>query len=274
VALVPTIWITDRWDRFSYLPSVGLLTLLVWSTAALAKKWNLREGSVAAIAGAFLLSFVVVTRIQAGYWHDRLVLFQHAVEVAPDAVLAQNNLGRILLDSGKTDQAMVHLQKAVAEDPEYPLSLKNLGNAYFIRGRFAEAEAVFTRAVKAKPDWGDARFDHAIALKQLGRSEEARVELEDALQYSMSPQARAFAHLNLGIMQSNQQKFEEAGKHFAQALVINPRMLEARKRYGIVLAMLGHRDEAMIHLSAVLRESPSDQESLTAMRLLQSTPAR
>lgn len=54
VALLPTIWITDRWDRFTYLPSIGLLLLAVWGAAGIfqSRKW---PTAVAAAALAVLL---------------------------------------------------------------------------------------------------------------------------------------------------------------------------------------------------------------------------
>ncbi len=75
-------------DRFTDLPLVGLLIASVWTLA-------------------------VAARVQAGYWKDSEALWRRAVEAVPDNDLAYANLGRVLADAGRADEALADFNEAL-----------------------------------------------------------------------------------------------------------------------------------------------------------------
>jgi tetratricopeptide (TPR) repeat protein len=54
-------------------------------------------------------------------------------------VLALSNLGTILADQGKHDDAMVLYRRAIAADPSYAEAHEHLGHEFSIAGRDADA---------------------------------------------------------------------------------------------------------------------------------------
>jgi tetratricopeptide (TPR) repeat protein len=67
--------------------------------------------------------------------------FERALELRPDLVDAQNNLGLACDAQGEPDQALASFERAVRIDPDHFGSLTNLANACKDQGRAAEAIA-------------------------------------------------------------------------------------------------------------------------------------
>lgn len=68
-------------DRYTYLPSVGILIALVWGVGAAVERWpKLRVASGVAAALA-VGACGVLTAMQAGIWANSETLFRHAVTV-------------------------------------------------------------------------------------------------------------------------------------------------------------------------------------------------
>ena len=53
-----------------------------------------------------------------------------------------------------------------------------LGRAYILQEKFGEAEIVLRKAVEIQPNRTDARYQFAIALRRLGKTDEAKREFE------------------------------------------------------------------------------------------------
>ena len=68
-------------DRYTYLPSLGVLMLAVWGAYELTRGWR-HQGRRWSVAGAAaILLCLALTRQQIGYWQDSEALFRHALEV-------------------------------------------------------------------------------------------------------------------------------------------------------------------------------------------------
>src|SRR5262249_39717957 len=71
-------------DRYMYLPSIGLLLIVVWSLP----QWLFQPSTGRVLLGlatvVCLATLCAFTRIQIGYWHDTETLFDHAMVVSPD----------------------------------------------------------------------------------------------------------------------------------------------------------------------------------------------
>lgn len=84
-----------------------------------------------------------------------------------------NNLGNIYqaiipFAQGADQFAITTYSQAVALDPVNPLTRISLGGVYYSLGRFDEAIRAFELAVIAKPDYANAHYNLAIALKEKG----------------------------------------------------------------------------------------------------------
>lgn len=134
-----------RADRYTYLPSIGLLIAVVW---AIPPRWLERPRRLAALllAGS-LLALGAITHRQIGYWRDSVTLFRHAIAVSGPSLL----------------------------------TVTNLAGGLAAQGRHAEAEPEFRRAIALAPREAALRRELGLTLLALDRPRDALHELETAL---------------------------------------------------------------------------------------------
>lgn len=86
-----------------------------------------------------------------------------AVELEPDNVDYQVGLGEVLINLGKTDEAVVCFNKALMADPHDIIANQNLGEIYFTKGDFSRALSYFKRVDDADPDGPDMEANIYLA---------------------------------------------------------------------------------------------------------------
>ncbi|MBI4874044.1 MAG: tetratricopeptide repeat protein [Acidobacteria bacterium] len=270
IGLLPAIGLIQvgfqsRADRYTYIPLTGLFVAMVWTLAEMPRlrRW----------APLALVPLCLASGAQIGYWRSNLALFQHAVEVTGDNVVAENNLGQGLLEARRFGEAIPHLEKAARLDPRRPEVFNNLGVALFHNGRYREALEQFDHALRLLPDYGNAGYNRARALRELKRTDEALAAFVGALDLQLGPVARYDAHNDAGSMLANSDRLQEALPHFARAIVLDPARTDARKNLAIVFYKLGRKQEAAGQLRAVLQIDPSDTQARQSLEVLERPPS-
>jgi hypothetical protein len=116
-------------DRYTYLPSLGALFLLVWGLSDLLQRRRYQVITLSLAGCVALVMCLGMTRQQIGYWRDSETLFRHAIAVTRDNAPAYNGLGLALAMKGRTGDAMVQFQEALRLNPDFALAHNNLGSA-------------------------------------------------------------------------------------------------------------------------------------------------
>ena len=95
---------------------------------------------------------------------------------------AHSNLGTLLNEAGRVEEAVNSLTTAIGLNPELPEAHFNLGAALAKSGRQIEAEKSFGRAIALRPGYTKAQLDLAQLQLQMGRldaaASTARIVLE------------------------------------------------------------------------------------------------
>lgn len=99
--------------------------------------------------------------------------YQKTLAIKPDYAEAYNNLGLVLIQQERAEEAIAHFRKAVAIKLDYADAHNNLGSAFFQQGRLDEAIAQYQKALAIKPDDADVHDHLGNALIQQGRVAEA-----------------------------------------------------------------------------------------------------
>ena len=147
ISLVPVLHVVPLLayyaDRFAFVPSVGV-ALAVAAALAAAGRW--RRVAFAA-AAAVALVYAVAVPVEARAWRDETTLWRHAVDVEPEAALAQSNLGIALLRAHAAAEALVHLQAAERISGGGPATSMQIALALEELGRYDEAAAAANRSL-------------------------------------------------------------------------------------------------------------------------------
>jgi tetratricopeptide (TPR) repeat protein len=100
--------------------------------------------------------------------------YRRAIEIDPTLANAFTNLGNVMYRRGRLEEAERLYARALQVDADQPEAFYNLGFLLYDRGDLAAAVLNFKRALRSDPSFADAHFNLAMALGDLGRREEAR----------------------------------------------------------------------------------------------------
>lgn len=185
-----------------------------------------------------------------------------------------------LLKAGRHEEAERRLRELCAGSAADAESWFFLGALSGMRGDAAGAEAGFRKALALKPDFFQARFNLGIALRDQGKLDEARAELETVV---TAHPAHAEAWNALGYVYVRLERQDEAERCFRAALVHKPafadaltnlgNILSARKRWAEAVTL--HRraleiapgyGDAALNLGGALAKQGRIEEAIAAFR--------
>jgi protein O-mannosyl-transferase len=185
-------------DRYHYVPSIGLFMAIVFGLSDVARWFRVDRVVTGAVTVIALSILTCLTAAQIGRWHNNETLFEYTQSLVPDNRMIENNLGTILGENGKYDEAEAHFIKALRTTPD-----------------FLE---VITDA--------DIRTNLGLLLVRQRKLVEAMEQLNEALR--LNP-ASAETHEALGVVLALSGKPEESISHFSTAIRLRPDWAAARE---------------------------------------------
>jgi tetratricopeptide (TPR) repeat protein len=285
VMLIPAIGLLQFGaDRFTYIPSIGIIAAVVWVVADLAPK------RVAAAIGALAIAlFAVLSFRQVTFWRDSETLFSHALDVTHDNVLAEMFLAGALDEDGRPDEALPHHLAAARLSGGAPLPLAQAGEALLRQQRYDEARQLLQRAVEANPNLAAARENLGRALLGSGHPVEALPQLEAALRLNDGTRAAeirqaianaksgagkpeeaiamlsaapksAGAYNDLASAYGTKGDTANAERAYRDAIRLDPKLYDARMNFAALLSRLDRNGEALEQLDIATKVQPSSVE--------------
>ncbi len=180
-------------DRFLYLPSVGIVILIALAVESIASSKTGQQPGMKlkwAVVAILCTAAFVGTLIHQLPWASNLLLFQNAMNYAPNNPIVQVNLANEFANLGHYDRALPLYWSALKSDPSSWLSNYNLGYACYRTGRFPEAEDYLQRAIQIDDKDPDQFIYLARTQMEQGKLTLAAQNAERALQ--RGPQAPGF----------------------------------------------------------------------------------
>lgn len=246
-------------DRYTYLPLIGPVMVLVWVAADCSAKWRHRKVVLGGVAAVLLGFLAPAAHRQASYWRDDMTLWTYVLGCSRDNYVAHNNLGMALLLRQQIEEAEDQFLKSLAANPIFSKAFHNLGCIRMAQQRWEEAEVFFRKAVELDPSMAEARINRGNVLSKLGRLEEAAALYRQALDIRPDyPEA----HNNLGNLHMMKGRRDEAEVEYKEALRLKPDYSEAHHNLGNALLEQGRKEEGVVHLREVLRLNPANPEVL------------
>ncbi|MFL6583251.1 MAG: tetratricopeptide repeat protein, partial [Chthoniobacterales bacterium] len=229
-------------DRYTYLPQIGLLLAIGYGLRRLTQGFRARLQMMTCVALVAFLALGVAAWRQTQHWKNSHTLWTHAAAVTRENEVAENNLGILLQEEGKLDEAIAHYQRAVAIQTErghsrYKLTLalseNNLGNAFLRAGNIDQAIAHYRTAIDLRPDYADAFYDLAIGLSEAHDLDGAIESLRRAIDIRADDAA---AHARLGDLLRQKHAHAEALVHYEKAVELQPTAIWAEESLAWLLA--------------------------------------
>jgi tetratricopeptide (TPR) repeat protein len=246
-------------DHFQYL---AILAILIPAAAALTT-WTPRV----ALPFLLLLPLAFATWTQSGDYRDYETLFRATLARNPNSALVHNNLGVMLMSSGRESEAVTAFDAAVRLKPDDPDYRVNLGLALAqIPGRITDAIVQYQAALRAAPNLAAAHLNLGLAYTAIpGRLQDAIAEYQQAIA-TYQPAARTDtggwqAHFNLGLAYAQiPGKEQDAIAEYQIALRRKPDSALTHFHLGDAFHKLGRLPEAIAAYQASINIDPAVPE--------------
>lgn len=199
--------------------------------------------------GYFAISACILAVLAALTWNQSYAyasdetLWRDTIAKNPNAFLARNNLGEILLQRRQLDGAVEQFQKSIAVHPDAGV-LHNLGNALMSQGRMAAAWADFQQELHLDTNSASAYADLGNACLQSGRPATALQYFQKALQLSPGD---AGLYYNLGNAYLQNRQLDSAIQDWQKAVELDPRFAPAHNNLGNAYHIKGQPALAIQH---------------------------
>jgi tetratricopeptide (TPR) repeat protein len=176
-------------------------------------------------------------------------VFQLASQRYPKSPRLLIGLGMALYSRGKYEESIKSLLHAADLDPTDPRCYLFLSKSYLSSPNQAdEVIQRFRRYSELQPNNALAQYYYAISLWKGKRLEETSVDfrtVESLLQKSIALDGKlADAHLQLGILYSDQHELAKSLPEYQRALELDPNLPDAHYRLGQYYVRAGQKDHA------------------------------
>jgi choline-sulfatase len=173
---------------------------------------------------------------------------------------------RLLLDTGKWDEAEQQLTKLVAVAPDLEFAEISLGDVQLRRGKLKAAQAVYERILKRNPECSLAYLHLGDICEAQGQYQLALVHYEKALEWEPDS---AKLHYNIGRIQVFLNRDDYAVPHFEEALQLDPGYVFAHIELGSAFGRRGLANSALAEYELALKyDNRSFHAHLSAAALL------
>ena len=235
------------------------------------------------------------------HWDDALRFATTAKMLAPNQAAPHTLLGELALAQGKTEQATTHFVKALQIESSHVPALDGIAQVARLENDDTRAKQALRDATRYAPrDW---RAWHNLAVFQLesGNTAQAMENIETAVGLAPDSEVAPLLVLTKTLLQRGEagaallraeqctqiapkngltwylrgrahydlNRFTEAEKDFRKAVLTDSSLVEARGGVGLVRAILGDPEAAIIAFKEVLKIDPNNGAARENLRRLQ-----
>lgn len=181
----------------------------------------------------------------SGRLHDCLVECERILAADSTNAPAYHLIGLLCFRGGEPEEAIKFFSESLNLAPDFAEAYFNLALALKTQGRLEEALDVYAKGITIDPNDAQAHYNFGLALRQAGRLPEARTALRSAV--ALEPYLPG-AYNILGQLNTELGYLEEAADSFRKAIGAHPEAMPAYGNLATVLRQLGQFDQAMMVL--------------------------
>ena len=193
----------------------------------------------------------VLELIHAGDLAGAEAQCRRTLERHPGDVNIEALLGALLVKLDRREEAELRLRSVIAAAPSFAKPAEDLGYLLLQSGRPADALPFLERATRLDPSLERAWFSMGKALAALGRGKEADTAYEKS--FELSPERRLMA---VAAEHQREGRIEEAERSYRRVLVKNPRNVDALRLLALIAAQADRPDDAEVLLQKAIEIAP------------------
>ena len=269
LALVPVMGLTDVYfmkyslvaDHYQYVAIAGVAAAVA---AALVRGLERFESIVrprvflaASWRAVLVASLAFAASAHAHVFASPETFYRTNVGLNPSAWVLQNNLGALLIEQSKNEEAAAHLREALRLRPDFAQAHNNLCDAAAHLHLIEEALTECAIAVRNNPERASAHDSLGVALASAGHLTDARAQFDAALR--LNP-GFVEAHYNLADVLRAMDQPAAAAEHYRAVLRAWPTAAGAHDGLGRALDELGDRPAAEQAFRDAIRLAPDVAE--------------
>lgn len=259
-------------DRFTYLPSIGLFILIVWSLAEFASSRAAKVG-FSLVAVVALCLFAVKSHRQVGLWKDTRTVFTHAANVTQNNRVALAFLAEFDIAEGRITEAAATVDRIFKITPGYVRAEYLMATILQMQGRMQDAIPYLERSIG--PEVGiPGRARMVLSLIDAGRFAEA-----DTILYQLWQVAPGDSNLALmkAALHRNQGQSNEAKELFRKVVAAQTPPMADNPTMNFEIAELfwavGDAPKASLFYAKAIEQSPRHVNALNNYSWLLATEA-
>jgi protein O-mannosyl-transferase len=256
-------------DHFQYFADLSLIALF---SVGIARVWASRRHEIAIASG--VLTFLLIgamgsyTWARASVYRNEETLWRDNFSKNPDAWQGHNRIGQVFFDQKKFDEAAQHFERAVQLKPELSDNYNQLGLTYCRLNRFDEGIAEYRKGLRLKEEKSSTANTSAAATMRTNLANALTITGNNFNELAQRHSAEGAAIAAEADRKEAMGRYGEAISEYEKALAIAPDHPAIHRNLGVLLASLGRKHEAVVHLRKVLQLVPNEalaRETLDAI---------
>jgi Flp pilus assembly protein TadD len=244
-------------DRYTYVPLMGIFTVIAWGAAEFAERRPAWRGTIAALSVLALGACFVRTTRQVPIWRDGIRLAEQIRAAAGEHVITYREMGAALAFAERPDaEVRAQYRRGLELQPDYPFFLNELGLSEARAGRFPEAVSFMEKVCATVPNKATAWTNLASVHLTAGNLDAAAKALRKAV--NLEPNDAEARRLTARLYVA-QNRMSDAREELEKAVRLDGWNWLIHNELGVVYIGLGRYADGIAELEHALWINPQDQ---------------
>lgn len=245
-------------DRFSYLPSIGLLLMLWALVGALLRRFRRARIPVMVTAVIWLLLLAHGTYSRVGVWRREPELWSEVIERYPNESYPYTLRGFAYHQAGETGLALHDYRTAISLGPEDPRAYEWASFILTGEGKYRAAAELLRSALTAHPDTPELITAMGYMHLESGDKRRAREWFARSLAVDSTGETALYG---MAVLLAGDGDVGDAERMLRRSLRYDPDFPQAHNLLGNILLDRGMVDSALTHLGKAARFERGDLRS-------------
>jgi tetratricopeptide (TPR) repeat protein len=207
-----------------------------------------------ALGAVICIVSIALTFDRSMAYRDEETVWRDVLTKVPASALAHNNLGNLLMNQGKEEEAKEQYMSVLSRNPDDVEANISLGGYFLNRSQPGMSIPYLQKAIRQNPDSAEGFFNLGLAYAQLNEYSQAIpfYEMAIKLKPTFVP-----ARNGLGISLANTKQTSAARTVYEAALRLEPENGQVHFNLGSLLDGIGEHELALFHFREAERLLPN-----------------